>query len=152
MFRNTKEPSSGGEHLCLDKVTCGSMVLVHVNYCGGIYELQWKKCLLRHICQEQKYVYVVRFISYLTGSGLTCFVCVCVCVCVCTGRSAGGDCVISGAVDHVICTRRPDQQSLLLHCDLLTLRHRASCILGQAFHYSPENGFYIFNQHINFII
>ena len=31
MFRNTKEPSSGGEHLCLDKVTCGSMVLVHVN-------------------------------------------------------------------------------------------------------------------------
>ena len=29
MFRNTKEPSSGGEHLCLAKVTCGSMVLVH---------------------------------------------------------------------------------------------------------------------------
>ena len=31
IFRNTKEPSSGGEHLCLAKVTCGSMVLVHVN-------------------------------------------------------------------------------------------------------------------------
>ena len=31
MFRNTNEPSSGGEHLCLAKVTCGSMVLVHVN-------------------------------------------------------------------------------------------------------------------------
>ena len=31
MFRNTKEPSSGDEHLCLTKVTCGSMVLVHVN-------------------------------------------------------------------------------------------------------------------------
>ena len=31
MFRNTKETSSGGEHLCLAKVTCGSMVLVHVN-------------------------------------------------------------------------------------------------------------------------
>ena len=31
MFRNTKEPSSGGGHLCLAKVTCGSMVLVHVN-------------------------------------------------------------------------------------------------------------------------
>jgi len=28
----------------------------------------------------------------------------------------------------------------------LTFRHRASCILGQAFHYSPVNAFYIFNQ------
>ena len=28
----------------------------------------------------------------------------------------------------------------------LTFRHRASCILGQAFHYSPENAFYIFNS------
>ena len=27
----------------------------------------------------------------------------------------------------------------------LTYRHRASCILGHAFHYSPENAFYIFN-------
>jgi len=26
---------------------------------------------------------------------------------------------------------------------LLTFRHRASFILGQAFHYSPENTFYI---------
>ena len=34
----------------------------------------------------------------------------------------------------------------------LTFRHRASCILGQVFHYSPENAFYIFNQHIYFII
>ena len=34
----------------------------------------------------------------------------------------------------------------------LTFRHRASCILGQAFHYSPENAFYIFNQQIYFII
>ena len=34
----------------------------------------------------------------------------------------------------------------------LTSRHRASCILGQAFHYSPENAFYIFNQQIYFII
>jgi len=30
----------------------------------------------------------------------------------------------------------------------LTFRHRASCILGQAFHYSPENAFYILNQQI----
>ena len=35
---------------------------------------------------------------------------------------------------------------------LLTFRHRASCILGQAFYYSPENAFYIFNQQIYFII
>ena len=34
----------------------------------------------------------------------------------------------------------------------LNFRHRASCILGQAFRYSPENAFYIFNQQIYFII
>ena len=34
---------------------------------------------------------------------------------------------------------------------ILTFRHRASCILGQAFRYSPENAFYIFNQ-VYFII
>ena len=34
----------------------------------------------------------------------------------------------------------------------LTFRHRASCIQGQAFHYSPQNAFYIFNQQIYFII
>ena len=34
----------------------------------------------------------------------------------------------------------------------LTFRHRVPCILGQAFRYSPENAFYIFNQQIYFII
>jgi hypothetical protein len=34
----------------------------------------------------------------------------------------------------------------------LTFRHRASSILGQAFRYSPEITFYIFNQKIHFII
>ena len=34
----------------------------------------------------------------------------------------------------------------------LTFRHRASCKQGQAFRYSPENAFYIFNQQIYFII
>ena len=34
----------------------------------------------------------------------------------------------------------------------LTFRHRASSIQGQAFRYSPENAFYIFNQQIYFII
>ena len=43
------------------------------------------------------------------------------------------------------------------HCQLqnlkkLTFRHHVSCIFGQAFHYSPENAFYIFNQQIYFII
>ena len=42
------------------------------------------------------------------------------------------------------------QGALFVH--VLTFRHRASCILGQAFHYSPENAFYIFNQQIYFII
>ena len=43
----------------------------------------------------------------------------------------------------------------LIYCEAgrrLTFRHRASCILGQAFHYSPQNAFYIFNQQIYFII
>ena len=35
---------------------------------------------------------------------------------------------------------------------LLTFRHRASSVLGQAFRYYPENAFYIFNQQIYFII
>jgi len=34
----------------------------------------------------------------------------------------------------------------------LTFTHCASSILGQAFRYSPENSFYIFNQQIYFII
>ena len=34
----------------------------------------------------------------------------------------------------------------------LTFRHRASCTLGQEFHSSPENAFFIFNQQIYFII
>jgi len=36
--------------------------------------------------------------------------------------------------------------------NVLTFRHRAYCILGQTFHYSLENAFYIFNQQIYFII
>ena len=35
---------------------------------------------------------------------------------------------------------------------ILTFRHHASCILGQAFHYSRKNAFYILNQQIYFII
>ena len=34
----------------------------------------------------------------------------------------------------------------------LTFRHLASCFIGPAFRYSPENAFYVFNQQIYFII
>jgi len=40
-----------------------------------------------------------------------------------------------------------------VHLDsVLTFRHRASSILGQAFRYSPQNAYYIFNEQIFFII
>ena len=42
-------------------------------------------------------------------------------------------------------------KNFLIMLHVLTFRHRASCILGKAFHYYPENAFYIFNQQINFI-
>ena len=63
---------------------------------------------------------------------------------------------------HVNWTQYTNLNSgLLLHDSILTVlhvekeltfRHRASCILGQAFRYSTENAFYIFNQQIYFII
>ena len=40
----------------------------------------------------------------------------------------------------------------LFKCTFPGFRHRASCIQGQGFHYSPENAFYIFNQQTYFII
>ena len=46
----------------------------------------------------------------------------------------------------------PPASLLTFHTVYLNFRHRASCILGQAFHYSPENAFYIINQQIYFII
>ena len=45
-----------------------------------------------------------------------------------------------------------DMHQLLPPNVKLTFRHRAPCILGQAFRCSPENAFYIFNQQIYFII
>ena len=36
---------------------------------------------------------------------------------------------------------KDDSRGLLSEYPCLTFRHRASCILGQAFHYSPENAF-----------
>ena len=49
----------------------------------------------------------------------------------------------------------PRRKPSTMHCELavtLTFRYRASCILGQAFRYSPEYAFYIFNQQMYFII
>ena len=40
----------------------------------------------------------------------------------------------------------------IINVPVLTFRHRVSCMVGQAFHSSPENTFYIFNQQIYFII
>ena len=40
-------------------------------------------------------------------------------------------------------TRSHDSHIVLMGGMKLTFRHRASCILGQAFHCSPENAFYI---------
>ena len=47
--------------------------------------------------------------------------------------------------------KRVQYKDYIEHSVQLTFRHRASCILGEAFHYSPENAFYIFNQQIYFI-
>ena len=44
------------------------------------------------------------------------------------------------------------QTSKAVHQDTLTFRHRTSCITGQAFRYSPENAFCVFNPQIYFII
>jgi len=47
---------------------------------------------------------------------------------------------------------RNDTTEFKRNKERLAFRHRASCILGQAFHCSTENAFYIFNQQIYFII
>ena len=52
---------------------------------------------------------------------------------------------------HIPWIVRPASSSLFNRALILTVRHRASRILGQVFHYSPENAFYIFNQQIYFI-
>ena len=50
------------------------------------------------------------------------------------------------------CVHITEKERNVLFNDTLNFRHRASCILGQAFRYFPENAFYIFNQQIYFII
>ena len=106
--------------------------------------------------------------------------CVCVCVCVCeyveyfvhkSIQKAGSYILLilgSFKYDVIQCDTFCCQECVqggyvntlrmgLLNClnarsRGLNFRHRASCIQGQAFRYSPENAFYIFNQQIYFII
>ena len=63
--------------------------------------------------------------------------CEALCACVVIGLS------YSNVADTVTAQAR---EKLAVGGHSLTFRHRASCILGQAFHYSSENAFYIFNQ------
>jgi len=55
-------------------------------------------------------------------------------------------------LSNVRYTSHREEKGIPENLTLLTFRHRSTCILGQAFHYSPENAFYIFNQQIYFII
>ena len=53
-----------------------------------------------------------------------------------------------GFINSLIKTQQRVRNVADIQCDvhsflILTFRHRASCILGQAFHYSPENAFHI---------
>ena len=45
-------------------------------------------------------------------------------------------------VNYIVSYEETNQLSQVIR--ILTFRHRASCILGQVFHYSPENAFYIY--------
>ena len=74
------------------------------------------------------------------------------------GTDPGSDPSSSGAI---LCESRdgilsvsvwPLRSRIAQFVATFNFRHRASCVLGQAFHYSPENAFYIFNQQIYFII
>ena len=77
----------------------------------------------------------------------------------CRYHVAFGNIKISFVCDITLCslempspdmlvTMYPNTWCLAQMTVVLTFRHRVSCILGQAFHYSPENAFYIFNQQI----
>ena len=61
-------------------------------------------------------------------------------------------CVIAMRRAKIACRWQQIGHFIKYDDERLTFRHLASCILGQAFHYSPENAFYIFNQQIYFII
>ena len=53
---------------------------------------------------------------------------------------------------HRFLRRRKEIHDAFTGGRCLTFRHRASCFIGQAFRYPPENAFYVFNQQIYFII
>ena len=61
-------------------------------------------------------------------------------------------CISKSSRDIVLEKSKCLKNSLVRDIRFLIFRHRASSIQGQAFHYSPEDAFYIFNQQIYFII
>ena len=56
------------------------------------------------------------------------------------------------SVNYTYRNTNPRSEKKIFILSRLIFRHRASSLLGQAFRFSPENAFYIFNQQIYFII
>ena len=137
MFRNTKEPSSGGDYLCLAKVTCGSMVQVHVKSVSIV---------AAYISCNGKSVYLDTYVKnrnmcMLSGSFRIVLVAELPVVCVCTGRCAGGDCTVT-------CTRT--QQ--LIYADTILTEFTWTCTIEPhvtlARHRCspPEDGSFVFRN------
>ena len=100
MFQNTKEPSSGGELLCLAKVTCGSEVLVHVNSVSIV--TAYISCNGKSVCLD---TYVKnRNMCMLSGSFHILLVVDLSVVCVCMGCCAGGDFCTAHELINVVTT------------------------------------------------
>jgi len=76
-----------------------SMVLVHVNSVSIV--AAYISCNGKSVCLDTRVKN--RNMYILSGSFHILLVPDLPVVCVCTGRCAGEDCVISGAVDHVVC-------------------------------------------------
>ena len=70
----------------------------------------------------------------------------------CDGRFSIGNAKAEGNMTKLLVQDSVTVTQTVVCATSLTFRHRASSILGQAFHYSPENAFYILNQQIYFII
>ena len=136
--------------VCVSMWVCVYMCeCVCVSLCMRAYECE---CLCLCVCVSMC-VSVCECVSVCAS--------VCVCVCECEYMSVCVLCLhILFRRTHLIGSFLPQTLLLLqvlvhfwlIASMVLTFRHRASCILGQAFHYSPENAFYIFNQQIYFII
>ena len=113
----------------------------HFGQSGPI--LKWYLLLWNYTVQSNTAVFVrkkILFFDRPCGSVLMGFIGLCIRIC--KKRSLSN-------VSFIFCVGSCPHRSVY---SSLTFRHRASCVLGQAFHYSPENAVYIFNQQIYFII